>query len=184
MIFLFQNAKNIGINFLENNKVIFFSKSVGYLKLKLYICNVFKIVTITNMLSSQEISSKLSEFEIKPSFQRIKIYEFLIMNNTHPTVDTIFNNLSDIIPTLSRTTVYNTLKLFEKANLISSVNINEKEIRYDAIKKVHGHFICEECGHIYDFDYDFEKLKHIGLSNFNIRQTDLNIKGICPKCNK
>ncbi len=136
------------------------------------------------MFSTQFISAQLLEAEIKPSLQRIKIYEYLLINNTHPTVDVIYNNLANDIPTLSKTTVYNTLKLFEKSGLINNVTIDETEIRYDAVKKTHGHFKCEECGKIYDFDYDYKTLGFSGLEKFNIQKTDLNIKGICPDCNK
>lgn len=134
------------------------------------------------MLSVQKISDKLLKQNIKPSFQRIKIYEFLLNNNIHPNIEIIYNNLSSKIPTLSKTTIYNTLKNFEKKGLIMSVNIDEKEIRYDAILKTHGHFKCEKCGKIYDFDYNHDKLKINGLPEFEITKTDLNIKGVCPKC--
>ena len=135
------------------------------------------------MLSIQQISTQLLEAEIKPSLQRIKIFEYLLNNNTHPTVDAVFNNLAEEIPTLSKTTVYNTLKLFEKQGLINNVNIDETEIRYDAVKKIHGHFKCEKCGKIYDFNYNHEQFEISGLTKFNILKTDLNIKGICPECN-
>ncbi len=135
------------------------------------------------MLSTQNISKVLSEASIKPSIQRIKIYDYLLRNNIHPTVDIVYNNLAKDIPTLSKTTVYNTLKLFEKQGLINDVTIDETEIRYDAIKKTHGHFKCEECGQIYDFDYNHESLKIAGLTKFSVNKTNLNLKGICPECN-
>ena len=134
------------------------------------------------MFSIQEITDRLIEQNIKPSFQRIKIYDFLLTNNIHPNIEMIYSNLSKEIPTLSKTTIYNTLKNFEKNGLIISVNIDEKEIRYDAILKPHGHFKCEKCGKIYDFDYNYDKINTKGLSKFKINKTDLNIKGICPTC--
>ena len=136
------------------------------------------------MFSIQQISDKLLEQNIKPSFQRIKIYEFLLKNNIHPNIEMIYNNLTKEIPTLSKTTIYNTLKNFEEKGLIISVNIDEKEIRYDAILKTHGHFKCTICGEIYDFDYNHDKLSIKGLPEFEITKTDLNIKGVCPKCKK
>ena len=134
------------------------------------------------MKKIQNLSQELTKAGIKPSYQRIKIFDYLINNNTHPTVDTIYKKLSEEIPTLSKTTVYNTLKLFEEHHLIKSVNIEDNEIRYDGQKHIHGHFKCEQCRKIYDFDYNFEDLKYSGLENFVLNQTDIIIKGICKKC--
>lgn len=134
------------------------------------------------MFSIQQISNRLLEQNIKPSFQRIKIYEFLLKNNVHPNIEMIYNNLTKEIPTLSKTTIYNTLKSFEKKGLIISVNIDEKEIRYDAILKTHGHFMCEQCGKIFDFDYNFNDMKFKGLENFTLKKTDVMVKGICNNC--
>jgi Fe2+ or Zn2+ uptake regulation protein len=135
------------------------------------------------MFSAQNIGKKISEAGIKPSLQRIKIYEFLLKNNIHPTVDFIYNQLVNDIPTLSKTTVYNTLKLFEKQGLIINLIIDENEIRYDAMKNIHGHFKCDKCGKIYDFEYNHMQLEFLGLNHFNILKTELNLKGTCPECN-
>ncbi len=134
------------------------------------------------MFSIQQISDKLLEQNIKPSFQRIKIYEFLLKNNIHPNIEMIYNNLTKEIPTLSKTTIYNTLKNFEEKGLIISVNIDEKEIRYDAILKTHGHFKCTVCGEIYDFDYNYDDIEFEGLENFTLNKTDISVKGICKRC--
>jgi len=130
----------------------------------------------------QNIGQELIKFDIKPSYQRIKIYDYLLKNNNHPTVDMIYQKLSHEIPTLSKTTVYNTLKLFEEHHIIRNVNIDENEIRYDAVKSIHGHFKCEQCGKIYDFNYNFKDLKYSGLENFTLNQTDIIIKGTCKSC--
>jgi len=132
----------------------------------------------------QNIGEKLLKYDIKPSYQRIKIYEFILNNNIHPTVDTIYKKLSEEIPTLSKTTVYNTLKLFEENKLIRSVTIEENEIRYDAHTQIHGHFKCIKCGKIFDFNYNYDALKYKDLNDFEIMQPDLQLKGICKSCRK
>ena len=42
--------------------------------------------------------------------QRIAIMEYLMEHRTHPSADEIYTALSPSMPTLSKTTVYNTLK--------------------------------------------------------------------------
>lgn len=110
------------------------------------------------------------------------IYEYLLKNNIHPNVDTVYSALVEKIPTLSKTTVYNTLKLFEKSGLVNSLKIDENEIRYDALRHVHGHFKCEICEEIFDFNYNHDQIKFSGLKNFEIKHKNLNLTGICPNC--
>ena len=57
---------------------------------------------------------RLLEHNIKPSMQRIAIMEYLMEHPIHPSADDIYTALSPSMPTLSKTTVYNTLKLFSE----------------------------------------------------------------------
>ena len=59
----------------------------------------------------EKVVERLQEHHIKPSVQRIAIMKYLMEHHTHPTVDEIYTALSPTIPTLSKTTVYNTLKI-------------------------------------------------------------------------
>ena len=56
----------------------------------------------------------LIENNIKLSIQRVEILNYLLLAKNHPSVDMIYLSLSNKIPTLSKTTIYNTLKLFVK----------------------------------------------------------------------
>ncbi|MDD5601033.1 MAG: Fur family transcriptional regulator [Actinomycetota bacterium] len=119
---------------------------------------------------------------IKPSYQRVKILEYLVMRKNHPTVDKIFKDLVKEIPTLSRATVYNTLDLFKRSELARVVTIEDNETRYDAEVSVHGHFKCENCGNIFDFPVDEKALCSEILGDFMITEKNVYFKGICPKC--
>lgn len=130
----------------------------------------------------ENIGNYLKENGIKPSIQRIKIFQYLRDNQTHPTVDDIFQNLSHEIPTLSKTTVYNTLNIFLENNIVQEVIIEENEVRYDLITGTHGHFKCKECENIIDFDLDLSKLDLQELGNVEIEETHFYLKGVCSKC--
>ena len=108
--------------------------------------------------------------------------EYLINNRSHPTVDQIFSALHDDIPSLSRTTIYNTLSMFEKVNLVRVLTIEDNEARYDIAIDNHGHFKCEYCGMIYNFEIDIDSLTVKDLHNFKINDKNVYFKGICPKC--
>ncbi len=130
----------------------------------------------------ENVGSYLKANGIKPSIQRIKIFQYLLDNHVHPTVDDIFQNLSHEIPTLSKTTVYNTLNIFVENHIVQEVIIEENEVRYDVITGTHGHFKCKQCGEIKDFDLDLSKLELQELGNVEIEETHFYLKGICSKC--
>jgi len=130
----------------------------------------------------KDLSAELKNRKVRPSYQRIKVLEYLHKNQCHPTVDQIFKDLQSEIPTLSKSTIYNTLNLFLKSGLIRVINIEDNETRYDIITKNHGHFKCESCGKIFNFSIDFNSLKTEELSGFKIIDKNLYFKGICPKC--
>lgn len=123
----------------------------------------------------------LKDKGISPSQQRIKILDFLIKNRTHPSVDDIYNSLIGDIPTLSKTTVYNTLSLFREKSLIRVVH-DETEIRYDAGVELHGHFKCNKCGNIYDFPISEINYPSDKLTDFQILEKHVYFNGICSKC--
>ncbi len=132
--------------------------------------------------SFEGLKQELKKRDINLSYQRLKVLEYLTLNRCHPTVDQIFTNLHRDIPTLSKTTVYNTLRILQEAGLIKVVTIEDNETRYDIDVEDHGHFKCKLCGKIYDFHTDMSSLTFDDLSNFRIDSKDVYFKGICPGC--
>jgi Fe2+ or Zn2+ uptake regulation protein len=86
-------------------------------------------------LSLDELRAHVEKEGIHPSYHRLKILEYLMSHKTHPTVERIHKELSKEIPTLSKTTVYNTLNLFVSKGIVQELTIEEKEVRYDADTK-------------------------------------------------
>jgi Fe2+ or Zn2+ uptake regulation protein len=125
----------------------------------------------------------LKEKDISPSVQRIRVLEYLQNSKNHPTIDNIYNDLVKEIPTLSKTTVYNILKLFSEKSIARTVRIGNHEARYDGDTSIHGHFKCDKCGNIYDFNVNIEELKLTGLDEFKINEYHIYLKGVCKNCN-
>lgn len=130
----------------------------------------------------ENLADYLIKNNIKPSFQRIKILEYLVGNNNHPTVDEIYQEVVKEIPTLSKTTVYSTLSLFIESNILRGLYIEENEIRYDCILINHGHFKCYKCKRIYDFKINIDDFESNYLEDFQINEKGVYFKGICPNC--
>jgi len=134
------------------------------------------------MIHIENIGDYLVSNDIKPSYQRMRVFEYLTAKHNHPTVDKIYTELVGDIPTLSKTTVYNTLKLFIDKGIVKVVNIEDNEVRYDADTSLHGHFKCEQCDLIYDFKIDPSNIDYGEVKNFKINETHLYIKGVCDNC--
>ena len=101
-------------------------------------------------LKEDELICELRACGISPSPQRVGIYGFLKTHPIHPTADLIMKELKPHLPTLSLTTVYNTLKLFVSKKLVSEVIIEDGELRFDADMKDHAHFKCLKCQQVFD----------------------------------
>lgn len=123
----------------------------------------------------------LNEKHIRLSGLRVKILDYLITHKTHPTIDEIYEELLKDNPTLSKTTVYNTVKVLEKNNLAKAVTIDERQIRYDGNISYHGHFRCKSCGNIYDFETG--DVPSLAPDGFSVDSTDFYCVGNCINCN-
>jgi Fe2+ or Zn2+ uptake regulation protein len=132
----------------------------------------------------ENVSEYLRSNGIKPSYQRMKIFEYLISKKNHPTVDTIYKALISEIPTLSKTTVYNTLSLFIEKKIAIVIVIEENETRYDADVSLHGHFKCEKCGDVHDININMDEINFSELDEYQINEHHLYFKGICNNCLK
>ena len=128
----------------------------------------------------EDLKQELKIKNINLSYQRLKVLEYLTQNQCHPTVDQIYTDLQKDISTLSKTTVYNTLKILTEVGLVSIIAIEDNESRYDIMTENHGHFKCESCGKIFDFNIELDYLKFRDLNDFKINVKNVYFKGICP----
>lgn len=133
--------------------------------------------------SLEQLKTELSRHNIKLSYQRLKILEYLTQNRTHPSVDTIYNDLKDSITTLSRTTIYNTVNSLVEAGLLRAVVSSANEVHYDIYTENHAHFECQKCHKLIDIEYDFDVLPDpVGLEGCTITEKSVLFLGICPDC--
>lgn len=125
----------------------------------------------------------LIRYGIKPSVQRIAIMDFLMHHRIHPSVEDIYNALFASMPTLSKTTVYNTLRLFAGQGALLSLVIDEKNVRFDIDTSNHAHFHCLGCGRVFDVPVD--NIGHVDMEDvggFAVTEMHLYYKGYCKDC--
>lgn len=135
-------------------------------------------------MKSNEAIERLERIGLRPSVQRLSIMEYLLTHPIHPTVEDVYQALVPEIPTLSRATVYNTLRLFSEKKVAQMITIDDHRVCYDGNITPHVHFFCKECGKVYDlFDEKAPSLKRPKLIDGNmVDEEQLYYKGICKDC--
>ncbi len=128
---------------------------------------------------------KLQECGIKPSVQRIAIMDYLLKSYSHPTAEDVYAALHEEMPTLSRTTVYNTLRLFAEQGAARMLTIDERKVCFDGQMHPHAHFQCRRCGRLYDMP--LPDLPHLSEQEFRadghtIEEIHYYYKGLCRMC--
>jgi Fur family peroxide stress response transcriptional regulator len=129
-----------------------------------------------------DMTSILLKKGIKPTYQRLRILKYLMDNLIHPNADTIYEAVSSDIPTISRTTVYNTLHTFVETGLIQELIITGSEARFDFNIDPHHHFLCESCGLIFDLWIECLYAKQGSIEGHKISNFHGYFKGICKEC--
>ena len=124
----------------------------------------------------------LNKYGIRPSTPRLMIYKYLYEKRNHPTVDMIYTELAPSLPSLSKTTVYNTLKLFVSQGVAQALTIEENEARFDADTSIHGHFKCKSCGNLFDLPANNKNFEIGNLDGFQVEEYHIYLKGYCKIC--
>lgn len=133
----------------------------------------------------EKIKFLLEEKGIKPTYQRLKVLEYMSKNiMSHPTAEMIYTELIKEIPTISMTTVYNALSAFLEKGLINGVTITGTEVRYDLNVKSHHHFLCKKCNKIIDIDVpcQFAEKQDKIIDGHRIEEIHGYFKGTCKDC--
>ncbi|MDY6318289.1 MAG: transcriptional repressor [Prevotella sp.] len=134
-------------------------------------------------MKRDEAYDRLVSRDIRPSLQRLAIMKFLLANRTHPTVEDVYKGLYQKIPTLSRTTVYNTLRMFYEKGAAQMITIDEHRVCYDGDLHPHVHFFCYHCEKVYDLMDEEAPVQYRGdINGFLVKDSQLYYRGICPKC--
>ena len=100
----------------------------------------------------------LTAHAIQPTAQRIALAEVVLHSTQHPSADEVFEAVNTDHLTVSRATVYNTLKLFVDKGLCRALTLREGRVVYDPNMAPHHHLVDEDSGRIYDLPADAVKV--------------------------
>lgn len=134
--------------------------------------------------SLERLAGLLQSKGIRPSAQRIAVLAAVADGRKHPSAEDIYTVMSKQFPSLSRTTVYNSLRILSKSGLLRELEIESGCLRYDmAMQPPHSHFICRECSRIFDMPMP-DGMTEITDPRFDIDTVEVTLRGLCPECRK
>ena len=121
---------------------------------------------------------------VRPSPQRTAVYEALAGRKDHPSAEVLFAALRPTMPTLSKTTVLNTLRLFQSVGLTRDVRCEEGELRFDGSPAFHAHFKCRGCGALFDIPVvGGHEVTFVPLpEGFQLDDEQVIYYGLCKRC--
>lgn len=127
----------------------------------------------------------LKDNGLKSTFQRMHILENIDALG-HSSIDTIYQKITQIHPSLSLATVYKNIVLMVDKGVLSEVPILGQKSKYELSKAEHIHLICTNCGNIEDKAYIPNKNKFFNSlteeENFKLNSQQINLYGICENC--
>ncbi len=102
---------------------------------------------------SGNIVSKLSEHGYRLTPQRMMVLSAIENSDNHISAEEIYAQVVAKYPHVNISTVYRTLELLKRLDLVTETDLGGGRVRYHpADKGHHHHLVCQECGKIIDLD--------------------------------
>lgn len=141
------------------------------------------------------ISRKLAKNNIKVTPQRRAVIEcFLANRNKHMSAEEIYIKVSEKHPETGLATVYRTLDLLERYDIIKKIKSDRVavyELKQYSKKSTHFHIRCKRCGKLIDvvdreFELEFLYFKQEVENKYGCVLEDVQVimEGTCSRCCK
>jgi Fur family transcriptional regulator, peroxide stress response regulator len=132
----------------------------------------------------KHITKALRDKGFRMTSQRAEIIRILCHDTTHPTTGTILKKAREVVPKMSFSTVYYTLALLKKEQLVKEIEFYDMDNRYDSELADHIDLICAECGNITNFAEDLPMTRKLieKKTGFEVHRTRFEYLGRCKKC--
>ncbi len=133
----------------------------------------------------ESIIRRYREMGIRLTPQRLAILRSLEGDKSHPSAIDIYNRLKEDYPSLSLTTVYNTLQVLKEMGEVLELSLNPGKSLYDPETSPHGHVYCIECERVDDLpkvEPPEEVLKSATDLGYEVREVATFIYGVCKRC--
>ncbi|OGO14424.1 MAG: hypothetical protein A2Z02_06210 [Chloroflexi bacterium RBG_16_48_7] len=118
--------------------------------------------------------------------QRMMVVDVLHGAEHHINAEEIFQQVKKNYPYANISTVYRTLDLLKKLDLVTEIDTGDGCLRYHHLEKGHHHhLICSKCGKVSEMPESLLVNLHKAISrdyNFEPNLNHLAIFGLCADC--
>ena len=112
--------------------------------------------------STEKLKARLRGHGLRPTRQRVRLASLLLDGqNRHVRPDDIYEQLKSGPAKLSRGTVYNTLRQFCNAGLLSEIKGIGDTLVYDTNLHLHHHFLNVKTGELSDIQHDKVQIRQL-----------------------
>ena len=137
------------------------------------------------MKDSDELTAMFREHGLRVTPQRQAIFRLLDGDDTHPTVESLFDRARAEMPTISLKTVYQTVHDLEALGEVHVLDLGTGSVRVDPnVEDDHHHLVCAACGRVRDLPVEFDGL-HVPMRyrrDFTVDAVQVIFRGHCEQC--
>ncbi|BDB99018.1 transcriptional repressor [Saccharolobus caldissimus] len=144
----------------------------------------FKLLQNRNEYSMEaDLANLLRQRNLKVTPQRIAILK-LIMKGGHYSGEQIYEELKKTEPSISLSTVYNTLETLKNAGILNSFEANGITW-FEINRKPHVNVFCTDSNNIIDLDINIDNLiENLNKSGLDVKNVNVVVYADCSKLEK
>ncbi|HTU39900.1 MAG TPA: Fur family transcriptional regulator [Acidimicrobiales bacterium] len=121
----------------------------------------------------------------KITAQRLCIFRALAGDATHPTAESVYEQVRTDMPNVSLKTVYQTLNDLAELGAITVLDVGTGSTRFDPnVETAHHHLVCRSCGKVRDLTADLPALTvpRRRTQGFAVDSAEVVFRGLCEEC--
>jgi Fe2+ or Zn2+ uptake regulation protein len=136
------------------------------------------------MMDADQLTLLFREQGLRVTPQRQAIFRLLHGNDSHPTVEALYERAASEMPTISLKTVYQTVHDLEALGQVRVLDLGTGSVRVDPNVGDHHHLVCTECGRVRDVPIasDHAKLPAHYRRDFKVDAVEVIYRGRCTDC--
>ena len=137
-----------------------------------------------------EVKTVLKTEGLRATKQRLDIWDELCSTDNHRDIESILDDLKKKKINVSRATLYRTIDVFVKHDLLKKITLDSGRFLYEHNKKTitpkHDHIVCDDCGEIFEFfDNEISSIEEKIADDLNMSLTKRvhQLSGTCKDNN-
>ncbi|MCU1459630.1 MAG: hypothetical protein JWL73_3722 [Actinomycetia bacterium] len=137
------------------------------------------------MKTAEQLTESFRAQGLRVTPQRQCIFRLLQDNDSHPTVDSLYDAARVEMPTISLKTVYQTVHDLAALDEVELLDLGTGSLRVDPnVEEEHHHLVCTNCGLVRDLPLDVSsvRLSAKARRGFDVRSVEVIARGLCDRC--